>query len=1523
MQLSVSLPDADPTVFVKINGREVELLADSGAVFSCLQPKDASHLPLSGHYVRTIGFAGLSQLTPVTHPVHIEFEDQSTDIPVLVSPNTPVGLLGRDALCNMNCVITCTPQGCEVHTAKRQFFQAPVLSTPQGALVYWLGALSQSLLQPAHVWAKFIAANLPGSTDPVYDPHCTLQYFKNGGTENIQHWLSSQPKQVLLESTSIIIGPQGAAMSINDNDYLTQTFTVGDSVPHVTLRIADGHSQVEMGTMMVAARSAVFVPTKENPSILVSDDRRFLKLLTSSQGASCPHAVSLTLDSMHDAAQPLTLMDKMLKIVPDTLWSKHGTDIGLVQSAQPVRVVLRPGARPPWKFQYPLKEAAILGIEPQINGLLAAGVLAKTTTPIACTPLLPTLKADKVSYRLVHDLRAVNEVCERIPVEVPDPHVLFASIPPEATCFTVCDLAGAFFSVPLAEESQGLFGFQFKGEHYVYRRLPQGFCDSPSIFNKVLKEDLERLIPLIESTVLCYADDIILCAPNVSVCFSDSCVLLNALSANGHRLSKSKLQFCQASALYLGHEISHGRRGLSEAHLLAIKSAPKPRTVREVMKFLGMLQFSAAWIEGYTTITGPLRALIKETGTSLINQDVVWTPDALLSFETLKKRLLEAPALALVNYHRPFLLYASTSEDGCHACAVLTQPADVGVNPQPIAYYSMAYSDVEMGLQICFRALVGVYLMYEKATAVTMGYPVTILVHHAIKNLLNHGKYALTASRIRDYHRMLEQPDVSVVRCNTVNPSESLPVASDGEPHDCVFEAEQYSRLRSDLQAIPLTEVDVEYWTDGSCYRVGDSLRAGYAVVQAQGDTFVVIRAEAVPQPCSAQLAELIALTEACLLAAGIRVTIYTDSAYAMNVCHLFGAVWKNRGFISADGSPVKHYAQIVKLLAAMMEPKAIAITKCAAHRTDMSRITKGNTAADEAAKTAARANTPEALFVTVEPCEVELEEKVTMADLAMLQDDAAELDKQLWLARGATKDSTGLYRNHEGLLIAPPDLLTLLIHEAHGVSHASRGEVNRKITQEYGFWAPYLLNSIDQMISRCTICLKHNIRRGVLTSPGYIPTPSGPFQELVIDYVDMIKPVEGKRYLLVVCDRFSRWVDAVPTKREDAASVAKFLCRHYFPTWGIPLRISSDNGKAFVDKTIKLILQKLCIKQRLGCIYRPSSQGLCERQNGILKNRICKISEHTGLSWVDALPLALWASRSSEVRHLHMTPYEMATGRRMSTPGIHMASGKGPNLALLDDGMKAYVRYMSNLHKKIATYVCSKQEREEQEEAENATVIRPGDKVYVKVHRRKWYTERRQGPYPVVRSTGTAVQIEGSPVWHHVNNCVKAPRDEDEGSNDEEREENLPPQQNGEPDEPCSQKNDPCSRHNGEQSRPCPQQGTPRSQPDEEQGGPDYQPDGVEPQVRDGSDYSAGKPDDLLYNIHNGGIRACDQARRFDSIDTQYVPEQTGLQPTGGSSQPAEPPRQPEIEENDEAPVQTGRPARTKRKPERYRDAD
>ncbi|GLD66637.1 uncharacterized protein AKAME5_001802100 [Lates japonicus] len=71
------------------------------------------------------------------------------------------------------------------------------------------------------------------------------------------------------------------------------------------------------------------------------------------------------------------------------------------------------------------------------------------------------------------------------------------------------------------------------------------------------------------------------------------------------------------------------------------------------------------------------------------------------------------------------------------------------------------------------------------------------------------------------------------------------------------------------------------------------------------------------------------------------------------------------------------------------------------------------------------------------------------------------------------------------------------------------------------------------------------------------------------------------------------------------------------------------------------------------------------------------------------------------------------------------------------------------------------KEEVQEKLDEQKRSTVQPGDKVFVKMFRRKWYNECREGPFEVVHSTGTAVQVKGSPTWYHLSHSVKVPREE------------------------------------------------------------------------------------------------------------------------------------------------------------------
>ena len=97
--------------------------------------------------------------------------------------------------------------------------------------------------------------------------------------------------------------------------------------------------------------------------------------------------------------------------------------------------------------------------------------------------------------------------------------------------------------------------------------------------------------------------------------------------------------------------------------------------------------------------------------------------------------------------------------------------------------------------------------------------------------------------------------------------------------------------------------------------------RAGYAVIS----NFETIEAKPLPPGTSAQLAEFISLTRDFELGKGKRIAIYTDSKYAFLVPHTH-AIWKERGHLTARGSPIKYGDQILSLLEAVHLPAEVSV---------------------------------------------------------------------------------------------------------------------------------------------------------------------------------------------------------------------------------------------------------------------------------------------------------------------------------------------------------------------------------------------------------------------------------------------------------------------------------------------------------------------------------------------------------------------------------------------------------------------
>uniref|UniRef100_H3BGA0 Gypsy retrotransposon integrase-like protein 1 n=1 Tax=Latimeria chalumnae TaxID=7897 RepID=H3BGA0_LATCH len=204
-------------------------------------------------------------------------------------------------------------------------------------------------------------------------------------------------------------------------------------------------------------------------------------------------------------------------------------------------------------------------------------------------------------------------------------------------------------------------------------------------------------------------------------------------------------------------------------------------------------------------------------------------------------------------------------------------------------------------------------------------------------------------------------------------------------------------------------------------------------------------------------------------------------------------------------------------------------------------------------------------------------------------------------------------------------------------------------------YWWPSMKQVVEDCLQLCLVCAQMNpLPRAKQVQLGDPLVPHGPWDALQIDYIGPLPPAKGGyKHILVVVDIFTRWVEAFPTRRNDAFTTAKVLWEQIFTWWGFPRRIESDNGTHFTAEVMQAMCSMLGIQQAFHIPYHPQSSGMVERFSRTIKSGLKKaILESTETmirsspDWVQALPGVLMVIRGTKIRTTGYSPYELMTGR-------------------------------------------------------------------------------------------------------------------------------------------------------------------------------------------------------------------------------------------------------------------------------------
>lgn len=369
----------------------------------------------------------------------------------------------------------------------------------------------------------------------------------------------------------------------------------------------------------------------------------------------------------------------------DDIFSKNKYDVGKI-NIEPQRVRLTsdlPVSLRAYKTSPKQQEE----IDNQIKDLLKANIIKESSSPYSAPVTLAYKKDENKKNRLCIDFRKLNKLTKADAEPLPLVETLIEKLA-QSTYFSKLDMASGYWHIPIHPDDTEKLAFATTNALYEWLRLPFGWRNAPSIFQRTIRRILNKYKIQFAAN---YFDDIIIFSDSYSNHIEHIKQIFEICRKENLKLKFSKCSFLKNTIQFLGYEISNGIVTPDNSNIEVIKKLKPPTNVKSLQRFLGTINVYHKFIDKYARTRHPLNNLLKK------DTPWIWTDECQEAFEVLKKALICKPVLKIFNPRHACHLFLDASQVGVGS--VLKQE-DVSGVLHPVAFHSRSLKDYEKNYAI-------------------------------------------------------------------------------------------------------------------------------------------------------------------------------------------------------------------------------------------------------------------------------------------------------------------------------------------------------------------------------------------------------------------------------------------------------------------------------------------------------------------------------------------------------------------------------------------------------------------------------------------------------------------------------------------------------------------------------------------------------------------------------------------------------------------------------------------------------
>lgn len=334
-------------------------------------------------------------------------------------------------------------------------------------------------------------------------------------------------------------------------------------------------------------------------------------------------------------------------------------------------------------------------------------------SPLHCVP------KKNGEWRFVGDYRSLNRVT--IPDRYPVPHIhdLLNSFLGKKF-FTTLDMVRAYYNVPVEECDVPKTAVITPFGLFEFTRMQFGLCNASQSFQRFMHSIFGDL-----DFVIVFVDDICIASATEEEHQRHVRIVFDRLKKNGLVLNLAKCKFAQPEVDFLGYRVNAEGVRPEPKRVSAVVEYTKPTTVKELRRFLALVNGYKRFLPGAAGTQKTLQDMIQGNRKN-DTRKLKWDSTAEAAFIRCKKGLAEAALLHYPDVSKPLALMVDASDIA--AGAVLQQYHNGGW--QPLGFFSQKFSSSQKKYSVFGRELTAMKLAVKYFRHLVEGKDFTIFTDH-------------------------------------------------------------------------------------------------------------------------------------------------------------------------------------------------------------------------------------------------------------------------------------------------------------------------------------------------------------------------------------------------------------------------------------------------------------------------------------------------------------------------------------------------------------------------------------------------------------------------------------------------------------------------------------------------------------------------------------------------------------------------------------------------------------------------